>query len=502
MFKKLNPKCLFFIPLFVIAAATFVQYTIEYWQEFEHLESVHEFYDKYVVIAEARTSTLDAELILLLNSYEQCDKDFQSNLRELKYSRHMLTEIAIVENGVVICGDQQGVKLPVKLSRNIKELQRAMTDKGIVLYRYSLVNNKFITFSISFRELWMSANSLYIDYVKVHFEYNDEFLIAIDRDKYYVTEPLINEEEYTPFVHRNNDDSTFSMKIYYPNINITKISNNGIFRVMSITLLSLVLVLFQYRKVASNLGNQINAAYKNKEFIPHFQPIVNLETTKWVGAEALIRWYKDGKIYKSPDQFIPFAEKNRMSSGFQDICIENSLSLLECLKKDEADFFVSINVSPNDLENQHVDHIGELKKASKILPRLEFEITERGINLKIMKKFSQMIKKIHSFGFSVSLDDFGTGQAGLSYINSLHFNKIKIDKKFVDAINQDTVDFHILTTIIELATKLDVEIVAEGVETEEQKEWLISHGIYLAQGWLFSKDLTYESFISKFNTQT
>jgi len=347
----------------------------------------------------------------------------------------------------------------------------------------------------------MSGTSLYINYIKAHFELNEEFLIAIDKDNYYTIEPQISKKDYTPFVHKAHDDSAFSMKIYYPIINITKISNNGIFRIVFITLLTLALIVLYYRKIVSKLGNQIRAAYKNNEFIPHFQPIVNLETGKWVGAEALIRWYKDGEIYKRPDQFVPFTEKHGMSSGFQDICIEESLSLLERMRSAESDFFVSINISPNDLENQHVDNIGELKNTSYILPKLEFEITERGINPKIMKKFSQMIKRIHSFGFSVSLDDFGTGQAGLSYINSLHFNKIKIDKKFVDAINQDSVDFHILTTIIELASKLDVEIVAEGVETEEQKEWLIAHGINLAQGWLFSKDLTFETFVSKFNAQ-
>ncbi len=502
MFKKLNPKFLFLIPILVATIATFIQYSLEYWQEFEHLKSVHQFYDKYVAITSTRTATLDTELTQLLISYKQCDGTFRSKLRELNYSRHMLTEVAIVENGIAVCGDQQGSELSIKLIPNSDQGQYIKTHNSILLYRYNAINNKFITFTISFRELWMSATSLYIKYIKAHYELNGEFIIAIGQDNYYTIEPLINEKDYTPIVHKAHDESALSMKIYYPNINITKISNNGIFRITLITLLTLVLILFYYRKVVSQLGNQIVAAYKNKEFIPHFQPIVSLETGKWVGAEALIRWYKDGKIYKKPDQFIPFAEKNRMSSGFQDICIEKSLSLLECFKKEEADFFVSINVSPNDLENQHVDHIGQLRKFSNILPKLEFEITERGINQKIMKKFSQMIKKIHSFGFSVSLDDFGTGQAGLSYINSLHFNKIKIDKRFVDAINKDTVDFHILTTIIELATKLDVEIVAEGVETEEQKEWLISHGIYLAQGWLFSKDLTYEAFIGKFNTQT
>lgn len=316
MFKKINPKSLFLIPILIAVIATFVQYALEYWQEFEHLKSVHQFYEKYVAITDARTATLDTELAQLLNSYKQCDANFRSELRELKYSRHMLTEVAIVENGISICGDQQGSELPIKLVPINDQGQFLKAHNRIVLYRFNASNNKFITFTISFRELWMSGTSLYINYIKAHFQLNDEFLIAIDRDNYYTVEPQINEKDYTPFVHKAHDDSAFSMKIYYPNINITKISNNGIFRIALITLLTLVLALFYYLKVVSKLGNQISAAYKNKEFIPHFQPIVNLETGKWVGAEALIRWYKGGEIYKRPDQFIPFTEEHGMSSGF------------------------------------------------------------------------------------------------------------------------------------------------------------------------------------------
>jgi len=111
-----------------------------------------------------------------------------------------------------------------------------------------------------------------------------------------------------------------------------------------------------------------------------------------------------------------------------------------------------------------------------------------------MSRFASLVKQLHRNGLTISLDNFGTGQAGLSYINSLYFDKIKIDKHFIDAINKDSVDHHILTTIIDLASKLDVALVAEGVETEMQKTWLIEHGVLLGQRWLFSKYLTQQEF--------
>ncbi len=136
-----------------------------------------------------------------------------------------------------------------------------------------------------------------------------------------------------------------------------------------------------------------------------------------------------------------------------------------------------------------------LKKEYELSSHVELEITERGIDPKKMNEFSYLIKKLHKHGIRISLDDFGTGQAGLSYINSLSFDKIKIDKKFVDAIGTDSVDFNILTTIIELAKKLDVLIVAEGIETERQRKWLLEQGVTVGQGWLFSKALSHADFL-------
>lgn len=243
------------------------------------------------------------------------------------------------------------------------------------------------------------------------------------------------------------------------------------------------------------LEDEIKEAILRKEFKAWFQPKFDCETKEIVGCEALARWYrKDGKIY-FPNNFIDISEKNGLIKEidkliFEDVCININMWKrlgLKCLP-------VSINISRIYLDN--MDIIADLNKiiakhniSSKYI---QIEITESSLvsNEEILNK---IINEMHKYGFKVLLDDFGVGYSSLNSINKLKFDTLKIDKSFVDDI-ENKKGKCILKHTIDLGRILDMEVVVEGVETKEQYEFLKENGCNTIQGYYFSKPLDSKSF--------
>lgn len=241
------------------------------------------------------------------------------------------------------------------------------------------------------------------------------------------------------------------------------------------------------------LKNALRNALRNEEIYLVYQPIVDTSTNRIVGCEALARWHNPEMGNIPPSKFIPLAEKGEeiLTIGkwiLNEACKQNRRWHLEGHHK----LFISVNISPKQLEaGNFVDVLRESLDASGLEPEyLELEITE-SIPMKNPEKAMVLLDQIRSLGVRISMDDFGTGYSSLSQMNDLSLSKLKIDKCFVDDIRKNGV---IISTIIAMANSLELTVVAEGVENEEQLEFLRKHHCDMLQGYYYSKPLESRGF--------
>lgn len=253
-------------------------------------------------------------------------------------------------------------------------------------------------------------------------------------------------------------------------------------------------------RILSSYQYQISRALKHEEFTPYFQPIVDMSTGEWIGAEVLARWHRSGAVVANPDEFIAKAEKYNLLKPITRQIAAKAFAELEVLLKNHPEFYFTVNLSPNQIDQITVNFImASLANHKNILPKnIRFEITEQGLADVNKERFRETIEYLRSQGFSFGLDDFGAGQSGLEYFNNITPDFLKIDRRFVSAISfPESVDFQILVTILQLAQKLDLVIIAEGVETRDQQQWLLQHDIRCGQGWLYHKPMSEEDIHRK-----
>ncbi|MEC6797201.1 EAL domain-containing protein [Photobacterium sp. S4TG1] len=244
-----------------------------------------------------------------------------------------------------------------------------------------------------------------------------------------------------------------------------------------------------------SLHSLIIKGIRRKEFIPYYQPIINVKNNKMYGCEVLVRWWFNKKELISPDEFIPYAENNGLIIPITEILLEKTLDQLSSLDWNKSLGVISINLVPEQLEDKkHMRKAVDLIIKSSISPKLiAFEITER-MSFTDLDKAAAVIDYLKAQGINVKLDDAGTGYGSFSYIQHLKLQSLKIDKMFVDTIGIYDHRLSVLDSIIAFGKKSGMEMIAEGVETKEQSEYLLNNGVYLQQGFYFSEPLRFEQF--------
>ncbi|MGH3116622.1 MAG: putative bifunctional diguanylate cyclase/phosphodiesterase [Gaiellales bacterium] len=239
------------------------------------------------------------------------------------------------------------------------------------------------------------------------------------------------------------------------------------------------------------LETALRAAHENRELVPYFQPQIDIVNQRVVGAEALMRWKHPEHGLIGPDKFIPLAEE----SGFitiigramlRDVCRQASAWLEGGL----GELRVSVNVSPIELaQESFVDDLLETLEEMGLPPRiLDLEVTER-VLVQDCPEFRKHLTRLKDLGVWLSLDDFGTGFSSLSYLVRFPFDCIKIDRSFIAGVPHVSTSATVVTAIISLARSLGIEVVAEGVETGDQVEFLKERGCRIAQGYLFARPM-------------
>jgi sensor c-di-GMP phosphodiesterase-like protein len=257
----------------------------------------------------------------------------------------------------------------------------------------------------------------------------------------------------------------------------------------------LFLIFFLFFRRAQALDFDIEAGLKNNEFELHYQPIVDIETGACVGSEALIRWRHPDEGVLLPGLFIPSAEKTGLINPMGDWIVRQAIEDQSQLIDRYSLGYISINLSPIQLNSGSFD--GTLKwlaDAPVTHEKILIEVTEKEMIRHSHTTAMDTLARLRKLGCGVALDDFGVGNSNLSNLAKLEFGHIKIDMQFVQGINRDIRTNSILDAIVKLGRKLDLKIIAEGVETEEQRLYLQELGVRYVQGWLFSRALPIADF--------
>ncbi|MFP5238041.1 MAG: EAL domain-containing protein [Acidobacteriota bacterium] len=243
-----------------------------------------------------------------------------------------------------------------------------------------------------------------------------------------------------------------------------------------------------------SMPSQLRKAARRREFYVEYQPIVDVKTRRWVGAEALVRWRRRNGEIVVPDRFIPLAEESGIIPRITACVTEILAADLPSLLAIAPDFIVSINISAADLRSgQTVGLIRSLLKNGQARPRnIKIEATEHSILQG--KEAAAVVAEIRSLGIEIAIDDFGTGYSNFARLQTLGVDILKIDKDFVDTIAAGPEARKLLDHIIAMANSLGLVAVAEGVETELQARFLEEQGIQLAQGWLYAKAIGISQF--------
>ncbi|MBP7664547.1 MAG: EAL domain-containing protein, partial [Shewanella sp.] len=231
----------------------------------------------------------------------------------------------------------------------------------------------------------------------------------------------------------------------------------------------------------------LHDALKNNEFLLYFQPKLDLQTGKVIACEALIRWQKDGRLI-SPISFIPVAEETGIIIPIGRWVIEQSCKVLrEWQKKYNYAIPIAINVASQQFADASlVPDIKQMALRYQIQPELlEIEITETSLMNDIELAIAKL-EQLKSAGFGIAVDDFGTGYSSLSYLRHLPITTMKIDRCFVSDLPGDSA---IASTILMLGKQLNLTIVAEGIENEQQLDWLKENQCQVGQGFYFSQPL-------------
>ena len=246
-----------------------------------------------------------------------------------------------------------------------------------------------------------------------------------------------------------------------------------------------------------NLESAMRQALERHEFVLHYQPKLDLASGRIVGAEALTRWFEPQSGWISPAQFIPVAEDSGLIVRLTQWVLRQACEQAQAWRDlGLAPLRMSVNISAIDFrQRDFVDNLAAILKQTGLPPaQLELEITE-SVLMQNVDETVDTLRRIKAMGVRLALDDFGTGYSSLSYLRRFPIDVLKIDQSFVRGLSVNSQDEQLISAIIGMGKSLELNIIAEGVETVEQLNFLKAHKCEEGQGFLFSKALPPKDFV-------
>ena len=245
-----------------------------------------------------------------------------------------------------------------------------------------------------------------------------------------------------------------------------------------------------------SMAGRLRTAIENEDgLVLHYQPLVRLDSGEIVGAEALVRW-QDNERLVPPGDFLPVAERTGLMGPLSDWVIAEACRQAKYWRDRKLDLYVSINLPPSFWQPTAMRHVLSTIESYGLNPdRLMIEITETAMmGVDSRTNMESVIDELHDRGLRLAIDDFGSGHSSLSRLNQMRVSTLKIDQSFVRELPQDRNSAVLVSSIIQLAQNLGLDPLAEGIETEEQREFFLEHGCELGQGFHFSRPVVAVEF--------
>ena len=406
----------------------------------------------------------------------------------------------------------------------LKKLQKAVDNMGnrrIVVIYTDIKQFKYINDTYGYQV----GDALLKDFMKEMIA-SDKQVICCSRvysDNFvsagYVEEGVTN-EELRDYIHRVNLEREIQFREKYLNSRLkfctgisiidkdersqdaeTAVSNANLARKVAKELEEDCCVLFDHSMMEGikrevEITSQVPKAIANHEFKVYYQPKIETESLKLIGAEALVRWQKPDGSFIYPDQFIPLIERSGQVVDVDYYVYREVFKFLaDRIAAGKKVVPVSLNVSRVHLNKMSIlDYVRELFDEYKVPSELiEFELTE-SIYLDNTQLALDLVKGLHNFGTKVSMDDFGSGYSSLNLLSRLPIDIIKLDKVFLKEDTLQESDKIIISCVIDMAKKLRIVSLCEGVETMEQSDYLKDIGCQIQQGYYFSRPVPQEQF--------
>ena len=236
-----------------------------------------------------------------------------------------------------------------------------------------------------------------------------------------------------------------------------------------------------------DLETELRAALAGDELVLHYQPVVRLDGGALHHCEALLRWFRDGAVVASPAEFVPVAEETGLVVPLGMRAMHSACAAAEAWQDRLPGVGVAVNLSPRQLGDPGL--LSEVDRAMDCgLPAdlITLEVTESAL-MDDPRSASATLHALRRRGLHLALDDFGTGYSSLAHLSRLPVDSVKVDKSFVDHLTQDPTSRAVVRAVVAMAGDLDLSVVAEGIETAEQCDAVLSLGVHLGQGYLFSR---------------
>ena len=249
---------------------------------------------------------------------------------------------------------------------------------------------------------------------------------------------------------------------------------------------------------ALSIKAEVEKAFENGEFKVYLQPKVNMVSNKLYGAEALSRWEHPVEGIRSPGSYIPLLEENGLITRL-DMYMYEEICRLKSEWKDESygHIPISVNMSRKHIYNEDfVDRLAQIADRYGVdRGEIDIEVTE-SVFMEDGRKLIDIINKLKSYGFLVSIDDFGSGFSALNMLKDINADIIKIDKEFLEMSDDNIRGRQVVKNVISMCRDLKFDVITEGIETKEQVDFITSCGCVIAQGYFYSKPLPVDSFIA------
>ncbi|MGR5062192.1 EAL domain-containing protein [Photobacterium sp. DNB22_13_2] len=456
---------------------------------------------------------MENQLTSIAQLYPDCSEESRHALETMTLNNSIIKEVIFIRNNSTICSDRSITLTKEEVADT--EIEKIPSGQKYSIYQVhnDSTNKKAIFFMIYIESGWY----------QIHFDRNVLQLWLKEVASYHEVYAYMynNRRKYLSNIESIHSSDLIFYKSYeesklYP-VGISVGYTAGLFFNLIMTFLPTGILLifanaigvaflthyFVLKRVP--LYTEIQKGINNKEFYAEYQPIVSANSGRWVGAELLVRWLHPKKKKVMPAEFIPAAEQSGQINAITLQLIEQAAQDKASMMAIDKPFYLSINVTASMIASPHfVQAITAIIARNPLLQSgivMEFSERENFSNTDVSLLQNGM-QALRDQGIKWALDDFGTGYAGLSTLQALSFDIIKIDRAFVAAAATDSVTKSILGNIAQIGHNLNCHLIAEGVETLEQAEHVTALNIQSCQGFFYAKPMPFERFLAKFKVHS